>query len=382
MHALVIGAGAFGGWTALHMLRAGWKVTLVDAWGAGNSRASSGGETRVIRGSYGENGVYTQMVARSLPLWRENERRWGRQLLHANGALWMAAADDAWERASVKQLRTAGLRFEELDQKELKRRFPQVNFEGLPWAIHELDAGYLLARRACQTVVRGFQAENGSYVQQSAAPGTIARRAMDGVRLADGQVLKADHYVFAAGPWLGRMFPDVIGDRIRATRQEIFFFGNPAGDKRFEPEHLPTWVDNSPVRFYGIPGNEGRGFKIAEDTPGEAFDPTNGDRQVSEKGLASIREYLGFRFPALQDAPLVESRICQYEMSEDGNLIVDRHPLCDNAWLVGGGSGHGFKLGPALGEMVARVVMGKAKGEGMFQMERLKGSGTGGRPRK
>jgi glycine/D-amino acid oxidase-like deaminating enzyme len=384
MHAAVIGAGAFGGWTALHLLRSGWKVTLVDPWGPGHSRSSSGGETRVIRGSYGPNGIYTQLVARSLPIWRENERRWNARLFHANGALWMAAQDDTYEKASVKELQAAGLPFQTLDRKQAEKRFPQMNFEGLVWVIHEQEAGYLMARRACQTVVQGFLAENGSYRQVGAMPGRIDRRLMQPIELADGTRLQADHYIFATGPWLGKMFPDVIGDWITPTRQEILFFGPPPGDPRFEPGALPTWVDNSPRRYYGIPGNEARGFKIAEDTPGEPFDPTSGDRSVTQEGVESVRRYLGFRFPALKDAPLVESRICQYEMSVDGNFIADRHPGCDNAWLLGGGSGHGFKLSPALGESMARLVQGKGKVEPMFQAARIESSGRGsaGRPRK
>src|SRR3954447_24784826 len=88
-HIAVIGAGAFGGWTALYLLRQGAHVTLLDAWGPGNSRASSGGETRVIRGTYGPNQPYTKMAARAAQLWNENEKRWNMKLIHRTGVLWM-----------------------------------------------------------------------------------------------------------------------------------------------------------------------------------------------------------------------------------------------------------------------------------------------------
>ena len=167
---VVVGAGAFGGWTALHLLRSGAKVTLLDTWGPGNSRASSGGETRVIRGTYGPDRIYVEMVARSLALWRENEKLWNRRLYRPNGMLWMVGDDDAYEKASLPLLRDAGLRFEELDVAEARRRFPQINFDGVRWAIQEEDAGYLLARRACAAVLEGFLAEGGEYRQSAAKP--------------------------------------------------------------------------------------------------------------------------------------------------------------------------------------------------------------------
>src|SRR5205807_1680421 len=162
-------------------------------------------------------------------------------------------------------------------------------------------------------------------------------------RCRDGSTLAGDVYVFACGPWLGKLFPEVIGDRVRATRQEVFFFGTPPGDARFTEEALPVWADHANHFMYGIPGNEWRGFKVADDARGPAFDPTAGERVPSPEALRSARDYLAYRFPGLKDAPLVEARVCQYENSPDEHFIVDRHPRADHVWLVGGGSGHGFK---------------------------------------
>ena len=375
MRIAVIGAGAFGGWSALYLLRAGHQVTLIDAWGPGNSRSSSGDETRVTRACYGPNAVYTNLVAESLPLWKESEQRWGERLLHPVGSLWMAAGDDSFERAAVANIREAGLPVEELAVEELRSRWPGVNWEGVRWAVHEPEGGFLLARRACQAVMEGLVAEGGTYLEAEAAPGTIRSGRMETIQLSSGVALTMDACVFACGPWLGRMFPEVIGRRIVATRQEVFYFGAPAGERPF-----PVWVDNSRIRYYGIPGNQWRGFKVAQDVPGAEFDASAGDRVVSAEGLATVRQYLGFRFPSLKDAPLLESRVCQYEMSPDGGLIVDRHPECENAWLVGGGSGHGFKFGPALGQYVARLVEG-APPEARFALGRLEDGSSRVRPR-
>jgi glycine/D-amino acid oxidase-like deaminating enzyme len=355
----------------LYLLRRGAKVTLLDAWGPGNSRASSGGETRVIRATYGPDRVYVQMVAQALRLWRENEKRWGKRLYHRTGALWMAGKDDRFERASLPLLREAGLYFEELTAADAAKRYPQINFERVEWALVEKEGGYLTARRACEAVLEGFLAEGGEYRQVSVSPAGIESGRLGGLALSDGTKLVADAYVFACGPWLGKLFPDAVGNLIRPTRQEVFFFGTPAGDSRFSEEALPVWIDNGERLFYGVPGNQWRGFKLADDTRGAPFDPTSGERVASPEGLEKARDYLGFRFPALKGSPLLESRVCQYENSPDQHFIVDRHPEAENLWLVGGGSGHGFKHGPALGELVAGNVLGEKPTEPFFSLSRF-----------
>ncbi len=246
-HVAVIGAGAFGGWTALYLLRNGAKVTLVDAWGPGNSRASSGGETRIIRATYGPKPQYVRMAARALQLWKENEKRWNRQLFHRTGVLWMTSPEDDFEKASLPLLRDAGVEFEELSAAQAGKRFPQINFANVKWAIFEKDSGFLTARRNCQAVLEHFLSEGGEYREASATPGAIQGREMPAVALSDGTSLSADQYVFACGPWLGKLFPEVIGDLIRPTRQEVFFFGVPAGDARYSEAHMPTWIDHGPA---------------------------------------------------------------------------------------------------------------------------------------
>jgi len=391
LHIAVIGAGAFGGWAALHLLEQGAKVTLLDAWGPGNSRASSGGETRVMRGTYGPDQPYTEMAARALTLWRKYERKWKRQMLHRTGVLWMAASrGDEFERGSVKLLRRARIKFAELSTAQMMKRWPQINFQEVEWGIYEPECGYLEARASCQAVVEAFTASGGTYRQIAVVPDVLERAPMRGLHLSDNSVLKADTYVFACGPWLGKLFPSAIGDLVLSTKQDVFFFGVPAGDRRFSDGNLPVWADhhfeNRPSiensvgiekgqtagRFiYGIPGSGRRGFKVADDTRGPVFDPTTGERIVSAETLKSVREYVGFRFPGLQDAPLTETRVCQYEQTPDGHFIVDRHPAMENVWLLGGGSGHGFKHGPAVGEMMAELVLKDRKPDAIWRLMRF-----------
>lgn len=371
-HIIVVGAGAFGGWTALHLLRRGARVTLVDAWGPGNARASSGGETRVIRGVYGANKTYVELAARAFPLWREHEQSVGERLYTETGALWLvASADDELERASMPLLKDAGLPFEELSTADASKRYPQIAFDGIRWALLESRAGYLRARRACETVLDRFRAEGGTYIQARATPGASKGGQLTAINAEGRDPIAADRFVFACGPWLGQIFPDILGSKIRATRQEVYYFGTPPGE-RFGESQMPVWVEHGARLIYGIPGNQYRGFKVADDTRGALVDPTTMERLPSAEGLAAARALLARRFPELKDAPLVESRVCQYENSPDEHFIIDRHPQLTNTWIAGGGSGHGFKFGPALGEHIALVVLNELETNAMFSLARFK----------
>jgi glycine/D-amino acid oxidase-like deaminating enzyme len=378
-HVVVVGAGAFGGWTALYLLRGGARVTLLDAWGPGNSRSSSGGETRIIRGAYGPDQTYTKLAARALELWKRHEAEWKRKFFFPVGVLWMVEGDDTFARGSIPLLKEAGIPFEQFEVSELARRWPQINFEKVEWGIYEPQSGYLLARASTQAVVEQFVAEGGAYRQATVAARDLETGQWKGLSLSEGLVaatpsvsISADRYVFACGPWLGKLFPQTVGPHFVSTKQDVFFFGTPAGDPRYDEGNVPVWADHGDHFIYGIPGNQGRGFKVADDTRGEEFDPTSGQRLVSEDGLATARRYLAYRFPGMKDAPLVESRVCQYENTTDHNFIVDRHPDNANVWIVGGGSGHGFKHGPALGEMVARLVRKDETAELCYGLERFK----------
>jgi glycine/D-amino acid oxidase-like deaminating enzyme len=371
-HIAVIGAGVFGGWTALHLIRSGAKVTLLDAWGPGNSRASSGGESRVIRHSY-DKAIYVEMVKRSLELWHAASEQWDRPLLHVSGVLFMRRVGSPISLAGSDFLLTdANVPHEMLSREDMAQRFPQINFRGIESGMYEPTGGYLLARRACQAVVDAFMKEGGEYRTAYVKPGTVSGGRMANVALSGGGTLSADQYVFACGPWLKTMFPDVLGPHLNISRQEMFYFGTPAGDNRYDAGALPAWIDLGDEVWYGVPGGEQRGFKIADDAHGPAHDPSTTERMVSSAGMKSAAEYLGYRFPGLKGAPLTESRVCQYTNTPDGDFIADQHPGARNVWLLGGGSGHGFKHGPALGEIMAAQVLGENTVERTFSLARFR----------
>jgi monomeric sarcosine oxidase len=352
----VVGAGVFGAWIAYRLAQAGRRVALLDAYGPGNARASSGGQTRVIRMGYGDKDIYTRWSARSLEHWKSLVQPIGRpSLFQEVGVLWMARGEDPLTTKTLATLERLAIFHERLDRAELERRWPQIDFGPNTWAIHEPESGFLVAFHAVQAVVQMAGTAGVEYLQEAVvAPEGKVRLGAIGTR--SGKKIRAATFVFAAGPWLPKLFPDLLGDRIFPTRQEVFYFGPPAGDARFAPPAMPVWVDFA-EEIYGIPDFKGRGFKVAPDRHGPAFDPDTGSRVLTPETLSRVREFVGRRFPALKDAPLVGSEVCQYENTSNGDFLIDRHPEMENVWLVGGGSGHGFKHGPAVGDYVAELIV-------------------------
>lgn len=368
INAVVIGAGVFGSWIAYYLQQAGVQVALLDAYGAANDRASSGGESRIIRSSYGPDEIYTRWSDHSLAIWRKFFAGIGRpELFQQTGVLLLASAQDPRLSATRQTLEKVGVNFQFLGRAELESRYPQMDFENVPSAIYEPQSGVLMARRAVQAVADYVARNGGDYLIESALPPTGSGRVREIVTRA-GKRIGADVFIFAGGPWLPKLFPALLGERIHPTRQEVYFFGVPAGDRRFSPPFIPTWIDFG-SETYGMPDLENRGFKLALDRHGKAIDPDTAERTVTSETLEEARAYLARRFPALAGAPLVEARVCQYENTSNGDFLIDRHPDFENVWLAGGGSGHGFKHGPALGEYVATRVIEGGEIERRFRLE-------------
>jgi glycine/D-amino acid oxidase-like deaminating enzyme len=352
---IVVGAGVMGLWSAHALAAAGRDVLLVDAWGPGNARATSGDENRVIRCAYGASSFYTGWARRSLGLWRRLEEDRAEKLFVPCGVLWMVAGDEAYARASLAGLERERIPHERLDARAFARRYPQIDPRGIRWALLEPASGLLLARAACRSVARAFEERGGRLRTAHVLPGAAAGGRLRDLIAAGGGRLAAATFVFACGPWLPGLFPEFLGSKIRVTRKEVFYFGTPPGDDRFGASRCPIWMESG-TSCYGIPAVDGKGFKVHPDVPGRRVDPTSQDRRPSARILALARACLRRRFPALAAAPVLEARVCQYESTRDDHMICDRHPDLANVWIVGGGSGHCFKHGPVIGGMVAEAV--------------------------
>ena len=362
----VIGAGVFGAWTAWHLAKRGKRVALIEAYGPGHSRASSGGETRIIRMGYGADELYTRWSQRSLVQWKEFFAATKQSLFVETGVLWMARENDARLKETAVTLKCCGVAFKEYDRAALEKKYPQIGLEEIQKGIFEPDSGVLMARRGVAAVVEEAIRLGAQYCPGQAVDPREAG-AVKHVQTTQGERFAAEQFVFACGAWLGKIFPDVLGGRIFPSRQEVFFFGIPAGETRFAPPGLPTWLFQEDL-VYGMPDIESRGLKIAFDQHGERVDPDTQSRMVSPEMTKAVREYVARRFPALREAPIVETRVCQYENTSSGDFLIDRHPEMENVWFAGGGSGHGFKHGPAVGEYVAGQLLDEAPSEPRFSL--------------
>jgi glycine/D-amino acid oxidase-like deaminating enzyme len=373
---VVVGAGAFGGWTALVLRERGYRVTLLDAYGAGNSRASSGDESRHMRAGYDERELYSDWAFRAMAVWKSREKEFGRSLMYPAPRLQMATSMTKGLAAQKSIFEKLRIPYEIVEHDELRRRYPQIGFEDIGVAFVETPASsaVLKARESMIAVSEVFMRKGGTFRVAQAAPGSATGRVLNDLDLGAGGRISAQVFIFACGPWLPKVFSKLLGRKISSPRRELYYWGVPPGDTRFNWPNLPTWSDDV-LGNYGFP-NFDRGVKVAPPHAGVFLqDPDEDERVPSAYLMHRAREWVGKRLPGLAQMPIVESRVCQVETTANGDFIIDRHPDLDNLWIVGGGSGHGFKHGPYLGEYVADRVTGKPGDSGLARLFGLAGRG-------
>jgi len=299
----------------------------------------------VIRYGHGADEFDTDLAWRSRALWRRLEQQAGQELLIETGVLWLAREDDGWEAACERTLLEREIPVQRLDLQAVSSIYPSFDAQGLRFGLLEPAADVIHARRGVGTLVELAVARGARLLRGFARP---AGNAVD----VDGTRLSADRVIWACGPWLDRVFPALV--ELRVTRREYFNFAVGPGWGR----DVPVFYDfQGPI--YGLPDVEGHGWKVAPDSATKDFDPDTTDRRLSSVKEQEARDYLSARFPALADAPLVGGRVCQYELTADNEFVVAPHPEHPDVWLLGGGSGHGFKHGPALAEYVVGLLEGR-----------------------
>jgi sarcosine oxidase len=358
----VIGAGAFGLWTALYLNRLGASVTVIDMYGPANSRSTSGDETRGIKSSYGDRAQGLQWAA-----WNsEATERWTRwdaewrdkqhpRLFFRTGDLILRSQMSPSLGNSIANWRELGIPYETLSQADVKRRFPDINSDQFEAALFEPGAGVVRARRALEAVAEVFESEGGAMLLDQSIPPPESSSEIGELRLRSGTSVAAGKYVFACGPWLPVALPEVMGRRLRTPMGHVYYFGTPPGDNRFSYPNFPSFDIPGAIGWPAL-SRDNRGFRFR--TGGRLLqDPDSSDRLIPARHVQTAREMLAKYFPALAGAPLLETRSAHYEYSSDSNLIVDRHPSLENTWIAGGGSAEGFKFGPVIGEYVARRVL-------------------------
>lgn len=370
---IVVGAGVLGASLGYRLAADGWAVTLVDRHPPGHVRAASGASSRLLRFAHGEDLWLTKSARRALALWLELQEEVGTELFVRSGFAWFAHDEDGWEAESERMLADHGIPAERIHPEDARSLFPDLATEDLSFVLYEPDAGALHARRSVRALARQTLERGGRFLAG------VARPVGSGIEV-EGERLTADCLVWACGSWMPGVFPDIVPGKV--IKQDIFFFGGPG---RWQSPPVPAWADRD-RRVSGAGDLAGRGFKVGPDTDGPAFDPEDGPRVPADEHEEEARAYLGWRFPSLAKAPLLGTETCQYTIlrdehgdypfERDFDFLITRHPDNDSVWILGGGSGHGFKHGPAVAEHVASLLAGEATPDPRFALPSERAGGS------
>ncbi|MEO7083458.1 MAG: FAD-dependent oxidoreductase [Gemmatimonadaceae bacterium] len=409
---VVIGAGAWGSFTAMNLRKMGAKVTIVDAYGPGNARSTSGDETRGVRSSYGDKTgqlgeLWTLWAREAMKRWAAFDDEWGREfrlnLFQTTGDLIMRTEWDNFQLRTKVWWDKNKIPYQILNPDDVRKAFPVISIDDITAVLYEPDAGVVRARRATQTAANVFEKLDGKIVIGRATPSKISNGRLEEISLDTGAKLRADTFVFAIGPWMGKTFPEILAKKTRVPIGSVCYFGTPINDERFTFPNMPSFnfpgvtgwpalpVDNRGFRVRGTerlptppgevagaggaaggrggsgagatggagagPAGGGRGGQQAE-VPLAQQDPDTSDRWVDQTRIDGSRRFVAHRFPLLKDAPISQTHACHYEQTSSGNFIIDVHPHMSNAWIVAGGNAEGFKFSPVVGEYAAQRVMG------------------------
>jgi glycine/D-amino acid oxidase-like deaminating enzyme len=344
----------------------GANVTLVDQYGPGNGRATSGDESRGIRSSYATRELWVRWAHEAIQRWKRWDEEWSKQvrmqLYFPTPDVILRAEWEPFLDNTVKSWDKFKIPYERVTADEVKYRYPVIGTEGMTVALIEKDAGVGRARRSCEAVAEVFRSKGGRIVIGHASYGARSGNRLNDVQVTNSAALKADAFVFACGPWLPKSMPDVMANKLRVPMGYVFYYAVPPDDHRFFYPHMPTW--NFPgVTGWGALPPDHRGFRVrggGGTGPGRGEqDPDKSDRWTDSTGFERQRQFLAQRFPLLKDAPITQTHSCHYESSVSGNFIVDKHPELENVWIAGGGNAEGFKMGPVIGEYIAQRVLGK-----------------------
>ncbi len=387
-HVVVVGAGIWGSSTAVELCKRGATVTLVDAYGPGNSRCTSGDETRGIRSSYGDRGVsgelWTAWARRAIAHWKEFDaehgKEFGTRFFFETGDIIMRTKDEPFLERTREYWTKQNVKFELLDGDEIRKRWPVFAADDITIGIYEPDAGVARARYSTQAKAVLATRLGAKLVIGRAKLGPMSNGKLQHIELQDGTRVTGDAYVFACGPWLPKLFPELLGTRMRIPLGTACYYGTPVNDPRYTFPNIPSYnfpgvtgwaalpVDNRGFRVRGAvapppPPADAIKEKLPEPPPRPPADPMQADPDTSTRWpdadrIAGSRRFLEQRIPGLADAPLLETRSCHYESSINRNFIIDRLPEAGNAWIAGVGQAEGFKFAPIAADYTAMRVLG------------------------
>ena len=355
---IIIGLGGMGSAAAYQLAVRGKKVLGLEQYTPPHEWGSSHGRSRIIRQAYFEDPAYVPLLLRAYELWEQIERDSGEGILTVTGGLMMGQADSELVSGSRKSADEHGLPYEMLDAPEIKRRFPV--FEPTPGtvALYEERAGFVRPEASISAQLelaarRGADLHFGEAVRSWRADASGDRVTVE----TDKGTYETGRLVISAGSWSAELLPE-LKLPLEVTRQVLFWF-EPDDVASFSPENFPVyiWEPEDGNTFYGIPAHDGEcGVKTAFFRSGAVpCTPETIDREVKEKEVEFIREYMGRYVPGL-DGKLLETKTCMYTNTPDLHFVIAPHPDHPQVVVAAGFSGHGYKLSSVVGEILADLA--------------------------
>jgi glycine/D-amino acid oxidase-like deaminating enzyme len=360
-HVAVVGAGIFGVTAALALRRRGARVTLVDPGPLPHPLAESTDISKAVRLDYGADDAYLAWMESALEGWRRWNAAWETPLFHEVGVTFLARAPMApggFEHESFLRLTARGHAPERLDAAAIRARFPAWSTGAYVDGYWNRLGGYAESGRVVERLLREAEAAGVRLLERH----TFERLHEQGSRVAgivtrEGGVLPADRVVVAAGSWTQHLLP-WLGEHLRSVGQPVFHLA-PADVMPYQPERFPVFgADISQTGYYGFPANRDGIVKIANHGIGRAMHPGSDERVVTAADEARLRAFLRETFPGLVDAPIVYTRVCVYGDTWDEHFWIAPDPAREGLVVAAGGSGHGFKFAPVLGDLIADATLG------------------------
>ena len=362
MIVIVVGAGINGITSAITLKNRGHDVTVLDPGPLPHPLAASNDISKAVRGAYGADEMYTEMAERAIPIWREWNAAFGDKLYHEVGFLFMRKSPmqtGDFESETARVFERRGRAFQRIERDDLRTRFPAWNAKTYGEGILEREAGYVEAGRALSRLI-AMAASHGVQLREGMAFRALAETGSNvtGVILESGDEISADAVVIAAGSWTPQLLP-FLRPFLRATGQVVFHL-RPERAELFRGDRFPVFgADIASTGYYGFPVNGEGVVKIGNHGPGRPMADGSTQLETTSEDEEHLRHFLADTFPELATAPIVNTRVCPYCDTNDGDFWIARDPDRDGLTVAAGDNGHGFKFAPIFGELVADAVEGR-----------------------
>ena len=362
MTVIVVGAGINGVTSAIELKNRGHKVVLVDPGPLPHPLAASTDISKAVRAAYGPDEDYTALADRCIPIWREWNKKFGTELYHETGVLFVCAnkmKPGEFEFESARVLEKQGHGIERFDPAKFHQRFLAFAPDRFHDGFFDPTAGFAESGKVVATLVDYAKSigvelrDRANFVGLNETDDLVR-----GIFVEDRRPIDGDAVVMATGAWTPYALP-FTNKFLRATGHPVFHL-KPDDPELFLPERFPFFgADISTTGFYGFPYNQGV-VKIANHGPGREMSPDSPERIVTPEDEEALREFLRSTIPSLADAPIVHTRICMYCDTNDGDFLIAPDPERPNLIVATGDCGHGFKFAPIFGELIADAVERKS----------------------